>query len=72
MFKRNTKTTLAGVVAALAALFAAIHAQIDTNPETVANWPETVAIMAAALGLAFARDFNITSEGTKTHKPDEK
>ncbi len=59
---RSWKTTTAGLAAILAALFAALTAERDGDPATVADW-NTVAIAAAAgAGLLSARDNNKSSE----------
>ena len=57
------KTTAAGVLVALGALFNAGGSALDGNPETVADWPAALALCAVAVGLFMARDNDVTSKG---------
>lgn len=56
------RTTLAGIVVALAALFTAAGALLDSDPATNPNWTMVMAEVAAAGGLIAARDNGVSSE----------
>lgn len=53
---KNWKTTLAGVFAALAALFSGLSAELDADAATRADWPAIAAMLLAGAGLVLARD----------------
>lgn len=59
---KSWRTTVAGVAAFLAALFADIKAVSDDDPETKPNIEMTVALGAVAIGLITARDNKVSSE----------
>jgi hypothetical protein len=56
------QTTILGVIGALGLLLTAFHAQLDSDPGTVAQWNIVVPAVIAAIGVCFARDANKTSE----------
>jgi len=75
MNKKSTKTTFAGIAAALALILAGLAAMFDADPSTTANMAKMlqgVLFIAAALGIGFggvsARDDDVTSEGRKAPK----
>ncbi|GAF78643.1 unnamed protein product, partial [marine sediment metagenome] len=59
---KSWRTTLAGIAAVVAVLSGAVAAQFDADPTTVPNWELVWATLFAALGLAFARDNDKSSE----------
>lgn len=68
---KNLKTTIAGIATIIAALGGAAAMLLDGNDSTIPDWTGVAAAIVAGVGLIFARDFNITSEGTRTPKPPE-
>lgn len=56
------KTTVAGIAAFVAVLAAAIKAQLDGDPSTVADWNGVVAAAIILVGLLSARDNSVSSE----------
>jgi hypothetical protein len=62
---RNWKTSLGGIVTALAALFGAVKALTDGDPATVPDWNVVITALAAACGLFFAKDYDVS--GTPTN-----
>ncbi len=58
----SKKTTAAGVLAALSALFQALSAQFDSDPTTIPQWGVAVTAIMFAVGLIFARDNDVSSE----------
>lgn len=62
MMTGSWRTTLAGIVVALAALFTAAGALLDSDPATNPNWTMVMAEVAAAGGLIAARDNGVSSE----------
>ena len=58
---RNPKTTVLGILAALAAIINAIVFILDGDPATNPDWATVAATVATALGLLFARDADKTS-----------
>lgn len=56
------KTNVAGIATIVGAICAALKAQFDNDPSTVADWPLVVAAVTGGIGLLFARDNNVTSE----------
>lgn len=62
------RTTVIGVVAGLAIIFGELNNLLDNSPETVFNWQNLVAGLAA-LGIGwFARDKGVSSEQEKGGK----
>lgn len=53
IFKRNIKTTIAGVATAIVAVS---HAVIELINGGTPDWTSTIAAVTAALGLLFAKD----------------
>ncbi|GIV50220.1 MAG: hypothetical protein KatS3mg038_3856 [Candidatus Kapaibacterium sp.] len=53
---RNWRTTLAGVLVAAAAILTSVAREVDGDPNTVADWGTTVALVVAAAGLIFSKD----------------
>lgn len=58
----NWKTTVAGVLAFVAALATQAQAFLDSKPETIADWDLVVVAFIAMVGLLRARDDNKSSE----------
>ena len=58
---KSWKTTAGAVGAALVAVGAAMTAEFDGDPDTVANWVEVVTVVIFAAGLLFARDADKSS-----------
>lgn len=57
------KTTLCGILAALAACITLVAVPLlDNDPATTANWTGAVAAIVAAIGLIMARDNDKSSE----------
>lgn len=61
LFFLSWRTTVLGILTALAALFGSLVSELDGNTETVADWSQTFALVAAAIGLLFAKDSNASS-----------
>jgi hypothetical protein len=59
---KSYKTTLTGILAAVAAVATAFVAQFDTDPLTTPDWALVASSVMAGIGLIFARDWNVTSE----------
>ena len=60
---KSWKTTLIGILGAIAFLAPAAYAALDGNPETVALWPAALAGAGTALGIGVnSRDHSVTSE----------
>lgn len=59
---KSWKTTTAGIGTILAALGAALSAQFDADPLTVANWGAVITAITAGVGLILARDNDKSSE----------
>ena len=59
---KSWHTTLAGIGAILSAIGAALTAQFDADPATVAQWATLVPAIIAGVGLILARDNNKRSE----------
>jgi len=59
---KSWKTTLAGIAATIAAIALAISHQFDADPTTVADWGAVFTVVAAGVGLLFARDNDKSSE----------
>lgn len=59
---KSWKTTLAGIGTILVPLGAALTAQFDGDPNTVANWGLVVTVAIGAIGLMLARDNDVSSE----------
>jgi len=60
---KSWKTTLCGVLAAVAAGITLVAIPLlDNDPATTANWGAFAAALAAAAGLCFARDNSKSSE----------
>lgn len=53
---------LVGIGGILAALGAAVQAQWDNDPNTVAQWPVVIALVLGGIGDLLARRNNVTSE----------
>lgn len=60
--KKSWKTTTFGILTAIVAVLGAVGAVIDDDPKTNPDWGTVVAAVTSGLGLAFARDNNVTSE----------
>ena len=60
---KSWKTTALGIAGAVGLVLLALHAQLDADPDTIANWGNTIAEAAAMIGIgAMARDSDVTSE----------
>lgn len=59
---KSWKTTAAAMGAAVSALGAAVNAEFDGDPETVANWMLAVSVSITAFGLLCARDADKSTE----------
>lgn len=59
---KSWKTTLAGIAAIIGAIALAISHQFDADPTTIADWGAVFTVVAAGVGLLFARDNNRSSE----------
>ena len=60
---KSWKTTLCGVLAAVAAGITLVALPLlDNDPATTANWGAFAATLAAAVGLCVARDNDKSSE----------
>ena len=65
--KKSWKTTVAGWAAVVGSVGVAIAALLDGNPETTVNWEQVVTALTGVgigVGLLFARDNDVSSEGT--------
>ena len=60
---KSWKTTVAGILTALIPALTAASAFLDNDPLTIPDWGLAIAGITAGLGLLFARDNNVTSEG---------
>lgn len=60
--KKSWKTTTFGILTALTAVLGAVGAIIDDDPKTNPDWGTVIAAVTAGVGLAVARDNNVTSE----------
>ena len=58
----STNTTMAGILAALAALATAVNYFIDGDPSTQPDWGATISLILVAVGLVKARDNDKSSE----------
>ena len=65
---RSWKTTTAAIAAAVSAIGAAVNAELDNDPETVANWMEVATVVIFAFGLLFARDADKSTEESVVKK----
>jgi hypothetical protein len=61
---KNWRTSLWAILALIGNVLVAISAEIDGNPETIANWGQVTALLPIVVGLFLARDYNVRSEGT--------
>lgn len=59
---KSWKTTAAGIASAVAALANAASAWLDNDPATNPDWVLVGSVLAAAVGLLWARDNNKRSE----------
>ena len=73
--KKSTKTTVAGVAAAVGMLAIAVAYFLDGDPSTTADWSGAVQAIGAVLaafgvsaGGLFARDDDVSSEGSAATK----
>lgn len=56
------KTTATGLIGAIIAALTWAQANFDGNPATNVDLMATIAAVVTGIGLAFARDDNVTSE----------
>ncbi len=56
------KTTLLGIAAIVQVLAAALIAQFDTNPATVADWSAVATQITLGVALLFARDNKVSDQ----------
>lgn len=56
------RTTAAALVMALSAVFTAVGAFLDEDPNTTPNWDLMMTQVGAAYGFYVARDNKVTSE----------
>ena len=63
---KNWKTTIAALIAAIIVILTGVHAFIDGDPNTVADWKEVLGALATAAAIFgvgwFARDKDKSSE----------
>lgn len=59
---KSLKTTIAGIIAALIPVLAALSAFLDDDPATIPNWTAAFSAVGVAFGFLFARDNNVSSE----------
>lgn len=72
---KSRKTTIAGILVALGLCFGFLSRILDGDPTTVVSsteWGTLVAAVGALLTGFFARDDNVSSEGTKAEKAGKK
>lgn len=60
--KGSYRTTSAGILAIIAALATAAHAELDNDPMTQPNWEFVGAAVFGGIGLILARDNKVTSK----------
>lgn len=63
---KSWKTTLSGVLAFIAATSAQFQTLLDNDPATNPEWNIILAALLALVGLASARDNDVTSEEAKS------
>lgn len=56
MTKTNWRTTLVGVLNAVVAVSTAVIAELDDDPNTVANWSVAISAIITAVAFFFAAD----------------
>jgi len=61
----NWKTSAVGVIQFVLVLLPQVSAQIDSNPETVADWNLVITAAVILLGLLTARDSDKSSQQNK-------